>query len=236
MKILKTFVTFLLILNTSNAIGQDEVRGDEDASGFFTVNGTLLSSQYNSTGELFDGNNPQLGYEIGVSYYLTNEVNYDTFFVRFSLEYSQEKAEAGNTINYQNIPVISKGDFPYLGTGIFGAYRFDPESNINAYLGGGLFTQFRLNNLDEAMRFVTPDGEEFPVYQPDNIDAPMRYRRDGPKSVIIGFTAETGSFIWLGKNWLTVGLGINYGFFPKISSYEKIGKSNLYLKLGYELF
>ena len=236
MKIIKILFTFLVGLSSITSFAQDEVRGDEDASGFFTVNGTMLSTQYNSTGELFDGNNPQLGYGVGVSYYLTNEVNYDSFFVRFSVEYSQEKAEADNTINYQNIPVISKGDFPFLGTGIFGAYRFDPESKINAYLGGGLFTQFRLNSIDDALRFVTLDGEEFPVYQPDNIDAPMRYRRNGPKSVIVGFTAETGSFIWLGKHWLTMGLGINYGFFPKISSFEKIGKSNLYLKLGYELF
>jgi hypothetical protein len=229
-------LAFLILLSGWNGFSQEEVRGDEDASGFFTVNGTLMSNQYNSTGEIFEDAKPQFAYEFGVAYYLTNEINYDMFFVRFSLDYAKEKTEAGTPINYQNIEVISKGDFSLLGLSMFGAYRFDPQSKINAYLGGGIFAQVRLNSDDDAFRFVTSTGEEFPIFVPDDVNAPIRYRRTGPDRIILGFIAETGSFIWLGKRWLTVGLGINYGFFPRVSASQSIGKSNLYLKLGYEIF
>jgi len=222
----------LLTINTHGQESDD----DEALIGFFTVTGGVHSTQVNSTGELFDGDKSGIGYELGVYYYLTNEIEYDTFFFRVGLDYSQEKGESGNTILYQNIPVISKGNFKFLGLRLLGAYRFDPMSKINAYLGGGIFIQTRLNSTDDAFIFVTEDNEEFPVFTPDNSSAPIRYQGSGPDKIILGFTAEMGSFVHVGGRWLTIGLGINYGFFSKIFGAQKISKSNLYLKIGYELF
>lgn len=232
---LPLLVLFVLSLSFNSVNSQNYDRGDEEAVGFFVAQGGLLSTQFNSNGELYAGSNRTLGYQIGIAYYLTNEINYDEFFVRFALDYSQETAEAGEFISYQNIPVISKGDFPFLGLSIFGAYRFDPKSAINGYIGGGIFIQQRLNSVDDSFIFETADGEQFPIFQPDNFDAPLRFRRDGPTGTILGFNAEFGSFVWVGKRWLTIGLGIDYGFFPKISAKQKLSKSNLYLKLGYEI-
>ena len=235
---MKYFVSFIIasMLIPLTLFAQDDERGEIDAVGFFTVNGTLLSTQFYSTDELFTEADASVGYELGISYYLVNDVNYDQFFARFSLDFSRETTEAGVPINYGSTPVISKGNFSFLGLSIFGAYRFSPQNRFNPYLGGGIFSQVRVNSTDDAFRFVTEDGEEFPVFTTSDPNAPIKYRRKGPGAINFGLIAETGAFIWTGKKWITVGLGLNYAFFPRIAAAQKIGKMNLYAKIGYELF
>ena len=226
------YIFTVIFLSITTGFSQQD---DDIQASFFAISGGLNASKYNSSERLFDDSKIGTGYNLALSHYLTPDFAYDTFFFRTSLSFISEKSEAGKTILYQNIPVISKADDKFIGIHLFGGYRFDPESKLDAYLGGGLFFQTRINDPDKALIFVTDTGEEFPIYTEDP-SAPLQFQNEAPGSVL-GIELESGSFFEIANNIATVGIGLRYGFFlSKNSESLSLDKTTFYFNFWYQLY
>jgi hypothetical protein len=229
------YLIVIFFLSYNSVYSQTEEDYLNDQGSFLSLSGGINSTQYNSSDRLFNDSKAGIGYNFALSHYLIPDFAFDTFFFRTKLSFSSESSKSQETTLYQNTPVFTVADDKFLGLHLFAAYRFDPQAKLDAYIGGGIFGQTRVNDPDEALIFVTEDGEQFPVFSNDP-SAPRSFQSKAP-STVLGVDLETGAFFTLANNIASVELGLRYGFFVSSNSESlSLDKTSLFLNLGYQLF
>lgn len=209
---------------------------DTDAKTFFSAAAGVNFTQMQSSGDIYKQSRFGTGYRVGLQFNYFPDYEYRHFLFRLAAYYTQEISESKNTILLQQTPVIGKAIVNSASIEVFFAHRFATDAKVDAYIGGGFQFQQKINKDDDAYIFIDPQGNEAPIFNPEDRDAPFRFRTDGPKAALGPF-AEIGAFIPIGTKQLGIASGISYAFFFTNSSATlKFEKANLYITASYEFF
>ncbi len=171
---------------------------------------------------------------LGINYTLFPDYEWQSYFLRVGIEYNREQTEDNVPIKIANDNVTVKGEFNYINLNLFAAYKFDRESNIDAYPGGGGHFQY-LFNSNESFLFVREDGSTFQVFNSGLPNIPFRYRTDSPL-FSVGLIIETGAYFSLGGKFAHLSFGfITSKFLKDNTANFNITKSTWYAKLAYQI-
>lgn len=223
---------FLLISSFINA--QKEALEDRDYISFVSVFAGLNSTKYQSS-DILSNSEFGTGFNVGFNYTLFPDYEWQSYFIRFGIEYSKEQTEDNVPRMYQQEIVTVSGDFNHLNASLFFAYRFNREAKIDTYIGAGGRAQYLLN-ANESYTFIRENGTTFPVFQPDNPNAPVRYHGN-TSSLNLGLIIETGAYFILLDKFAHAGLGfITSKFMGDNGGSFSLRKSTWYFKFGYQIF
>lgn len=230
----KIILLSALFLATTLLKAQEEALEDRDYISFVSVFAGVNSTKYQSS-DILENSESGTGFNLGVNYTLFPDYEWQSYFLRVGIEYSREQTEDNVPRNYQNEPVTVKGEFDNLNLNLFIAYRFDRDAKIDAYIGGGGRLQYLLNSNDSYL-FIREDGSTFPVFQPENNMAPIRYHLDA-QSINIGLILEAGAYFKLDSKFAHGSVGfLPSKFMGDNTGSFNLSKTTLYAKLGYQIF
>tara|TARA_R110002072_G_scaffold192257_2_gene349228 strand:+ start:782 stop:1486 length:705 start_codon:yes stop_codon:yes gene_type:complete len=232
----KSFQFLFLALLISTSSFSQSVDADTDAKYFFSVVAGFNSVQLHSSGPIFEDTKFNSGYSIGLQFNLFPDYEFQQFYTRAAIYYSKERSENETPVVIQGEPVRAKGDFSFANIEAFIAYRFAKQATVDVYLGAGFLFQQKITKDDDAYRFIDTDGNEFPIFDRENLSLPLRFQSEGPKAALGPF-AELGAFVPVGNKLLGISTGVQYSYFKTNSSAKlNFEKTTLYLRASYELF